>query len=236
MADDDAGSACGTAPQVVVAERFNGPPGSANGGYVSGTLAALVGAGPVAVRLLRPTRLGVRLRVDGGRLLDGPTLVAQAAAWTDGPPDLPPPVTSAAADAATRRFAGRRRHPFPSCFGCGTDRMDGLRIFPGPVAGTTSVAAPWRPGPCLAVDGSIPVPLVWTALDCPGGWALAGSAVAVLGTMVGQTLRSVGAGEDLVVAAAPAGVRGRRRFAVSTVRTASGDLVAWSHQTWVEVA
>jgi len=221
--------------QIVVAERFNGPPGSGNGGYVCGTLAALVGTGPVAVRLLRPPRLGVPHAVDGGRLLDGDAVVAEAAVWTDDRPDLPPAVLDADAEAASQRFAGYDLHPFPSCFGCGTDREDGLRIFPGPVAGTTSVAAPWRPGPTLAVTGSIPAPVVWTALDCPGGWAIAGSAVVVLGTMVGQTLRSVCPGDELVVTAAPAGVQGRRRYAVSAVRTTTGELVAWSRQTWVEV-
>jgi hypothetical protein len=225
----------GRAFRIVVAERFNGPPGSGNGGYVCGTLAAHVGAGPVAVRLLRPPRLGVPHAVDGGRLLDGDTIVAQASAWTDGVPDLPRPVPPADAAAATRHFAGHVRHPFPSCFGCGTDRPDGLRIFPGPVAGTTSVAAPWSPGPALEVAGSIPAPVVWTALDCPGGWSVIGSAVVVLGTMAGQTLRPVCAGEELVVTAAPAGVDGRKHYAVSAVRTATGELVAWSHQTWIEV-
>jgi hypothetical protein len=222
--------------QVVVAERFNGPPGSGNGGYVCGTLAALVGAGPITVRLLRPPRLGVQLCFDGGRLLDGDAVVAETAPWTDDLPDLPPAVTLAEADAASKHFAGYARHPFPSCFGCGTDRPDGLRIFPGPVPGTTSVAAAWRPGPTLAVTGSIPEPIVWTALDCPGGWATFGSGVVVLGTMAGQTLRAVSPGEELVATAAPAGVRGRRRYAVSAVRTATGELVAWSRQTWVEVA
>jgi hypothetical protein len=219
----------------VLSERFNGPPASGNGGYVCGTLATLVGAGPVAVRLLRPPRLGVQLSVDGGRLLDGETVVAEAAAWTGDLPDLPPPVPPADAEAASKDFAGYYQHPFPSCFGCGTDRPDGLRIFAGPVAGTTSVAAVWRPASTLTVAGSIPVPVVWTALDCPGGWAILGSAVAVLGTMVGQTLRSVSAGEELVVTAEPAGGEGRKRYAVSAVRTATGDLVAWSRQTWIKV-
>jgi hypothetical protein len=221
--------------QVLVPARFNGPPGSGNGGYVCGTLAALVGTGPVEVRLLRPPRLGVPHAVDGGRLLDGDAVVAQAAVWTDGRPDLPPAVLPADAEAASQRFAGHVRHPYPSCLGCGTDRADGLRIFPGPVTGTTSVAAPWRPGPTLAVAGSIPAPVVWTALDCPGGWAIAGSAVVVLGTMLGQTLRPVCPGDELVVTGAPAGIQGRRRYAVSTVRTTTGELVAWSRQTWVEV-
>lgn len=222
--------------QVVVAERFNGPPGSGNGGYVCGTLAALVGPGPVAVRLLRPPRLGVPHTVDGDRLLDGDAVVAEAAAWTGGRPELPQAVLFADAEAASQRFGGYAGHPFPSCFGCGTDRGDGLSIFPGPVAGTTSVAAPWCPGPSLAVAGQIPGPVVWTALDCPGGWAVAGSAVVVLGTMLGHTLRPVCPGDELVVTAAPAGVQGRRRYAVSALRTRTGELVAWSRQTWVEVS
>ena len=219
----------------MIAERFNGPPGSGNGGYVCGTLAALVSTGPVAVRLLRPPRLGVPHAVDGGRLLDGDAVVAEAAVCADDQPELPPPVLLADAEAASQRFVGYLRHPFPTCFGCGTDRPDGLRIFAGPVAGTTSVAAPWRPEPTLAVAGQIPAPILWTALDCPGGWAIMGSAVAVLGTMLGQILRSVSPGDELVVTAAPSGTQGRKRYAVSAVRTTTGELVAWSRQTWIEV-
>ena len=221
---------------VLVDRRFNGPPGSSNGGYVCGTLAELLGPGPVAVRLLRPPPLGVPLSFDGERLLDGDAVVAQATASTDDRPDLPPAVPLAEAALATRHFAGHQQHPFPSCFGCGTERADGLRVFPGHVGGTTSVAAPWRPGSGLPPAVSIPGPVVWTALDCPGGWAVAGAAVTVLGTMVGQILRPLSAGEQLVVTAAPAGVHGRRRYAVSAVRTETGELVAWSHQTWIAVA
>ena len=63
-----------------IAARFNGPPGSANGGVTAGRLAAYVGAAAVEVTLRRPPPLGVDLRVDasGGtaRLLDGDVLVA----------------------------------------------------------------------------------------------------------------------------------------------------------------
>lgn len=65
---------------VVVDDRFNAPPGSGNGGYVCGTMAALVGTGPVTLHLLRPLRLGVPHTVDGGRLLDGDVSSAEASA------------------------------------------------------------------------------------------------------------------------------------------------------------
>jgi len=220
---------------VVVDERFNGPPGSANGGYVCGVLAARLGPGPVAVRLFRLLPLGVPFSFVGGRLLDGDTVLAQAAPSTDARPDLPPDVSLTVADSATTHFAGQVQHPFPTCFGCGSERADGLRLFPGRIPGTASVAAPWRPEPGIASEGTVPTPIVWTALDCPGGWAIGGRTVAVLGTMVGETLRPVATGEQLVVTAAPAGASGRKHQAVSAVWTASGELVAWSHQIWIEV-
>jgi hypothetical protein len=61
-------------------------------------------------------------------------------------------------------------HPFPTCFGCGTDRSDGLGLTPGPVPGSSVHATSWTP----ALDGPVPPWLVWAALDCPsGGPALA---------------------------------------------------------------
>ena len=43
--------------RVVVAERFEGPPGCANGGYVCGLLAAHMAPGPLRVTLRRPVPL-----------------------------------------------------------------------------------------------------------------------------------------------------------------------------------
>ena len=160
--------------------RFNGPPGSGNGGYVCGELAKAFGplaecdlrqtgeahpAPGVRVRLMRPVPLDRDLRIipieDGYGLFDGATLLAQA--WS-GALTLaaPGPVVFEVATQASRRFRGFASHPIPHCFVCGSARAeaDGLRIFPGAVGGEEGAtsdgvggglfAAPWRPDPSLA--------------------------------------------------------------------------------------
>ena len=54
---------------------------------------------------------------------------------------------------------------------------DGLRIFPGPVAGLGLWAAPWTPDPSVAgANGKVRPEVVWAALDCPSGIAAAEAA------------------------------------------------------------
>ena len=57
---------------VVIAQRFNGPPGSGHGGYSAGRAAALVDAQTTEVTLRRPPPLETPLTVarrDGGAAL-----------------------------------------------------------------------------------------------------------------------------------------------------------------------
>jgi hypothetical protein len=241
--------------EVVLSDRFNGPPGSAQGGYVCGTVAALLAdgpeqrlvpaPGPVQVRLHRPPPLSTSLRWDGQRLLDGGDVVAEAAMPTDGTPVVPNPVSLEAAHEAAGRFLGRTRHPFPTCFGCGTRRPpgDGLRIFAAAVPGTTVLAAPWTPDPSLATSPAatpsesrrIPEAVVWAALDCPGGWAVGDDRSVVLGTMTAHVTGPIEVGAPHVVTAWPVGVEGRKRSACSALHSADGQLLAWSRQTWIEL-
>ena len=54
------------------------------------------------------------------------------------------------------------RHPFPSCFVCGPDRADGLRIAPGRVAGQEMSADVWSPSADLAgPDGVVRPEFLW---------------------------------------------------------------------------
>jgi hypothetical protein len=232
----------GRVGQVVVTEvrlaaRFNGPVGSANGGYVSGTVAQLVGEGPVQVRLHRPPPLDRPLQWMDGRLLDATELIAEGSAFAGETPRLPAAVTVEAAAAASANFRGLTRHPFPSCFGCGPDRTPGggLRIFAGALPGGSMLAAPWVPHPSLAADGVIPIPVVWAALDCPGGWVVLDDGTSLLGTMRAHVVRPVATGESLIVSAWPLGVDGRKRYTGSALHSAAGELVGWSQQTWIEL-
>ena len=102
---------------LTVAERFVGPPGTANGGYLGGRLAALVGGDTVSVRLRRPIPLGRELQVrrDGPvvELLDGDELLATA---TPAELDLvvPSPPSRAEAAAAQAGAATAHRPPVPA--------------------------------------------------------------------------------------------------------------------------
>jgi hypothetical protein len=65
---------------TVIPEQFNGPPGSANGGYTCGLVAGVLGGGPAEESLRSPPPLGRPLAVepagDGVELRDGDTVVA----------------------------------------------------------------------------------------------------------------------------------------------------------------
>ena len=228
----------------VVVPRFCGPPRSGNGGYVSGRLAAFVDADVVEVTLRSPPPLNVPLVVvddaPGVLLYAGRTLVAQAnASVLDGEP--PAAVDFATAVDAANRYAGRRDHPFPTCFVCGLDREpgDGMRLEPGTV-GDGLVAAAWRPHESLdggpAGDGALAREYAWSALDCPGGWAagIAGRPM-VLGRMTARVTSTPRPRDKCVVVGQLRGTDGRKAFTSSALYSESGELLAAATATWLRI-
>jgi hypothetical protein len=245
---------------VVIPERVNGPPDSANGGYTCGAMAGLldVPAGTaVQATLRRPPPLGrplyAEVDTDGRRvtLHDGETLVGEAVVaepGTSGDADTvdgtPAPISLDAADAVAADFdtAGYvARHPFPACFTCGPDRTgadgDGLRIFPG-ARGPHLVAWPWTPDAALAAsDGLVDAVYVWAALDCPSGLCWfhdePDAGPHVLGRMSASVLRRPAPGEPLVVAGWTIATEGRKRRTGSIVWDAGGTPIATNLSTWI---
>lgn len=232
---------------LTIAHRFNGPPHSGNGGYVSGMLAQLVleefGESPgakVEVTLRKPPPLEKPLTVrqpaesESLQLVDGSTVVA-AAELVEAAGELIEPVSYEEAVAAAKGYAGLSGHPFLTCFVCGPDHPTGLHVFPGPVPGRKDVvAAPWTPAP-----DTLGPEFVWAALDCPGGWSagdLAGRPM-VLGRMSVEMLdhAPLAAGEPCVVLGRHVRTEGRKTFTVSTLYGPSGEPVASAEAVWIAV-
>lgn len=231
---------------LTLAHRFHGPPGSANGGYASGRVAALVELPDVAdaaveVTLRAPPPLDTPLRVEEGevvRLWDGETLVAEGRPGTLSLADLDPPgpIDLATARERSRHYTGFDVHGFPTCFTCGPRREpgDGMRVFAGRIEPGTPVAAPWDPPADLFEDGALPEVFVWAALDCPGYFAVAerGEA-AVLGRITGRVLDTPHPGETCIVQAWPLGREGRKLHAGTVAHGADGRVLGASRHTWI---
>jgi hypothetical protein len=147
---------------LTVAARFNGPPGSGNGGWTAGALADRMASGPddvVEVRLSSPPPLDLPLALstdpDGTLHARYEQVAVARARRVPSPPvgPVPEPVDWARALAAEEHYAGAEDHPFPGCFACGPQRADGLGLRPGPVDGRDgTVVTTWVPDPSLRHD------------------------------------------------------------------------------------
>jgi hypothetical protein len=230
------------AEPVVIDPRFQGIPKVALGGYVGGLLAGGLAGAEALFR--RPVPLGRPLRVEQREgqetaLLEGEELLARVR-----PSRLdvrfPPAVTLEASEVASRAYPGLTRHLFPNCFTCGTARAeeDGLRIFPGLVAGHGVVASPWTPGQSLAVGGGgVAREYIWSALDCPSIWALIlreppeSSVRAVSSRMEVEQMAPVAPLEPHIVMAWAIGLDERTRTGGAAILTDTGDVCAVARHT-----
>jgi hypothetical protein len=213
---------------VIIPSRYNGPPGSANGGYACGLFSEALGGG-FEVTLLRPPPLDTPLDLVGNELRDGDVVIARARR-AEVSTEVAEPVTLADAEEASKRYPGFEHHAYPTCFSCGPAREDGLRIFAGPVAGREGVvAAPWSP------PADVRPEIVWAALDCPSGWAVDEfqREGVLLGTMAAGVRTLPEPGTPHVIVGWRVGEDGRKRFAGSALYTRDGELLAQARSTWI---
>ena len=227
---------------LTVAARFCGPPGTANGGWLAGRLAAQLDAATVPVRLRRPTPLErpLDLRRDGDavELLDGGELLARAEP-AELDLEVPAPPSPQAAAAAAAALPPRTEHPFPECFGCGPHRRpgDAVAALLGPLPDRPELwAGLWRPTTELpSVGGEAAPETVWAALDCPSAQPLATGVPHVLGTLVARQERPVRVDTDHVLLAWALGREGRRATSASAVVGPDGEVCARARATWFAV-
>ena len=239
----------GPTDSLVIAPRFCGPPGTGNGGYVCGRIAAYAD-GPVTVTLRQPPPLATPMAVERAGdssvcVYLGRTLIAEAAPSPGIPAlEIPGPVSMTEAHAV----AGCARYytdpAFPDCFVCGTARGpgDGLRILSGPLAGRPLWAAPWTPDPSVTdASGRVRPEVAWAALDCPSGIAAAEAAgltpdtAILLGQMTASLAALPAVGDECLVIAWPGRRDGRKLLAGSALLRADGKVLAAARTVWLTV-
>jgi hypothetical protein len=228
---------------VRVPNRFNGPPGSGNGGWTAALLGKHLGP-TVEVTLKRPIPLDHDIQViasgTSATLVDGAHEVASARqAHLDL--DVPEAISFSRAAEARADFSGYQAHPFPGCFVCGTARScsDGMCLFTGPLQ-TGIVASSWVPATEFETERcGVSPELVCAALDCPGAWALIDrygiEGPFVLGRMTYQLAGPIYAGERYVVMGWARGREGRKLECGTAVYDAEGTVCAAAAATWIEL-
>ncbi|MGS2613602.1 hypothetical protein ACVCAH_03580 [Micromonospora sp. LZ34] len=213
---------------MIIESRFNGPPGSGNGGWSAGLFAAAYGGpGPVEVTLRRPPPLETPLALADGEVRDPDGLLVAEVRPTGEVDAVVPPVDLPAARAAAAGYPGLVDHPFPGCYVCGPQRADGLRIFPGRLPDGRT-AAPFR------VPAEVDAATVWAALDCPGGWSvIAPGRPYVLGRIAATVHALPTPGEVCVVTGATVGGEGRKALVHTSLYGPAGQLLGAARATWV---
>ncbi|AWM02205.1 hypothetical protein [Bradyrhizobium amphicarpaeae] len=239
--------------RIIIDKRYCGPPNSGNGGYVCGRLARHV-PGAAEVTLRAPPALDTPLAavaMDDGtwELRDGDKAVATGRAASVELAQVETATLPEARAAELLALSRPHEHPLPHCFVCGPARTkgDGLRIFAGPLgrrAQTPVLAASWVPDPNLAAeDGLIASEFLWSALDCPTGFACnydqqGGSfekTPLLLGRMAARIEARPRPGVPCIVTAWPTGRDGRKRTAEAALHDEAGKLLAVARTTWIAV-
>ncbi|MEH1027345.1 hypothetical protein Q3V37_11835 [Micromonospora profundi] len=211
-----------------IESRYNGPPGSGNGGWSAGVFATAAGGSePVEVTLRRPPPLDTTLSLVDGAVLDPAGEIVAEVRPAGDVDAVVPPVDWATAVAASTSYPGLVEHPFPGCYVCGPDRADGLRIFPGRLPDDRT-AAPFR------APEQVSAATVWAALDCPGGWTvLAAGRPYLLGRIAAAIVAHPAPGDECVVTGALIGVDGRKAMVHTSLYGPDGALLGAARATWI---
>jgi len=222
-----------------IAKRFNGPPNSGNGGYTAGLMASKL-AFDAEITLRSPPPLAqvmqLHIQTESAALMYKDVLVADAKV-IDFQLTIPPAVTWAEAETAALQPQTFDTTIFSSCFVCGSARKkDGLSICPGAV-GPQQVAGPWIPHEDLGDEnGQVKTAFIWSALDCPGAWAMQDSTkLVLLGRMATKVIRSIKINQSYIVMGWVIKEDGRKTYTGTAIYDNLGEVHAFAKATWISV-
>jgi hypothetical protein len=230
--------------QVIIGDRYNGPPNSGNGGYVAGILAQYVSASAVQIRLFSPPPLNMVLDIikeDVKVALYHDTKLIAEGISSSLELDVPYIPTQLDAKDCALRYPGFERHAFPRCYVCGPDRAihDGLRLFTGISLDKTYVAAPFYTFDELYDDhDELKIDQIYAALDCPGAYAISQideEKVMVLGQITVEVIQPIKREEELVVVGWYLGKERKKNYSGTAIITTKGIVKAKAKATWIEI-
>jgi hypothetical protein len=240
--------------RITIPRRFRGPANIGNGGYVCGILGRRIsGAAEIALRSPPPleTELDVvEVGSDQWELRQGTKTIATGRPTKLDMSRVEKATYAEAAEAEKRTMIKPHEHLNPMCFVCGPDRApgDGLRLFAGPLNRQDAdgvFAAPWTPSLSLvAADGRVAPEFVWSAMDCPTGYASMydretrtcnPSLPIVLGTLSVRIESLPRPGEQCVVTSWQTGKEGRRLIAEGALFGEDENVLAVGRAVWVVV-
>lgn len=237
---------------LTIPRRFCGPPASGNGGYTCAFVARAIGS-HAEVTLRKPIPIERELQIvpsdnnAGALLKDGDILIAEGAPIDWNIHETLAPLSFDDAATAARASPAFGNHPFPTCFVCGPQRNagDGLRIFPGPIENghdksypAGAFAASWIPDASLAgANGMVRDEFIWSALDCPTGFACGfpSTGTLVTGRLAAKLLAPVQVGEKCVLLSWPLLVDGRKHHAAAVLLGEDGAVRAEAKATWIKL-
>lgn len=228
---------------ITIQSLHNGPPHSAHGGVAAGQMATLVDTDRAVVRFHAPPPLdepltGVALAHGAVDVLAGSRRIAtvRPSARLEVEPfeRLDPMAVAIAESQWLDHHDGD--HPFPTCFGCGNERSDGLGLAPGNVPGSSIHATFWTPN----TDGPVPPWLVWAALDCPsGGPALAAvptGAAVMTGELAVDIREPIDGSSGYQILSRCRDRSGRKIATQAAIVDRTGRNVAVAEATWIALS
>ena len=229
---------------ITFPETFNGGIGYAQGGYIAGRLAALVG-GPAYTTFRAPTPLETPLAVErkngGVQIITQDNVLVAEAIPREFEIKVPPCPDRAAVVAARPNYRGFKDEGGNTCYVCSPHRgpEECMQIYAAPVS-KNIVASLWKPEEKYAKDGVVLPEFVWSALDCPSGFAAMidfaeFQGPAMTGGLGAELINPISANEEYIATGWHMGSEGRKHSAGSAIYSLGGQLMAVAESLWIDL-